>query len=198
LGGTAAASWAQLAAANTFTALNTFNSGIKSNVYEPLTGGAGVTIGSLSGGGSGTVHVLSSEMRIGGTGTLQGVTLATLSGVTMTVRPRHNLIVSAIGNITIEPQIAVGFGGSMPSVLIQNTNTGSGQVRISGGNLYLGTRDNGVQELSSDLIFGNPNNAFTTTFTAPNTATSNKTITLPNESGTVALETKSNARGWFM
>ena len=198
LGGTAAASWAQLAAANTFTALNTFNSGIKSNVYEPLTGGAGVTIGSLSGGGSGTVHVLSSEMRIGGTGTLQGVTLATLSGVTMTVRPRHNLIVSAIGTITIQPQVSSVGVGSMPSVLIQNTDNGSGQIRISGGNLYLGTRYNGVADISSDIIFGNPNNAFTTTLTAPNTSTSNKTITLPNESGTVALETKSNARGWFM
>jgi hypothetical protein len=104
LGNTAASGWAQLAAANTFTGVNTFNSGIKSNIYEPLTGGAGVTIGALSGGGSGTVHVLSSEMRIGGTGTLQGVTLSTLTGVTMTIRPRHNLIVSSVGTTTIEPQ----------------------------------------------------------------------------------------------
>jgi hypothetical protein len=80
----------------------------------------------------------------------------------------------------------------MPSVLIQNTDNGSGQIRISGGNLYLGTRYNGVADISSDIIFGNPNNAFTTTLTAPNTATSNKTITLPNATGTVAVDAAAN------
>jgi hypothetical protein len=201
LGGTAAASWAQLAAANTFTALNTFNSGIKSNLYEPLSGGATVTIGLLSGGGQGNVNILSSEMRIGGTGTLQGVTLTTATGVTMSIRPRHNLIVSTtsgnidvspFGTVTIKPQVPVGSGGSMPTLLVQNTDTGSGQVRISGGDLYLGTRDNGVSESSSNIIFGNPNNAFTTTLTAPNTASSDKLITLPNATGTVALDAAAN------
>lgn len=200
---------------NTFTALQTFNAGITSagatfttaisgttatftsavlsNLYRPTSAGAGLTIGQLSGGGQGNISILASELRIGGASTLLGLTLSTTTGVTLTVGPQHNLIVNPIGTATLAPRFSgAGSGGSIPSLLIQNSDSGSGEVRVAGGNLYLGTRTDGVLNYSSDIIFGNPNNAFTTTITAPNTATSSKTITTPNITGNMVVDANTN------
>lgn len=178
----------------------TFTQSVTTNLIRPTSGGAGMTMGLLSGGGSGRIALLSSELRLGGTSTLQGITLSTVTGVTMNIYPRHNTeIVPVNGYLRLSTQGTSVDLGTRSSVLIPNSGGGTLPIQINGGNLYLGTRyeAGGFDEIPVDIVFGAPATSFTTTVTAPNVSSSNKTITLPNSTGTVALTNVDNSFSSF-
>lgn len=187
---------------NTFIATQAFSAGIcmsvaglfSSQTLTVTSTSAGITnAGFLYVGGGATFNSSVATNTI----ISPGATLTVQSGTASTAR---NLRLFPYGQVIIEPQqVGFGSGGDTPKVVVQNADNALGQVQIFGGNLYLGTAvDSESTTYPVNILFANPTTAFTTTLTAPNTASSNKTITLPNENGTVALETKSNARGWFM
>lgn len=176
---------------NTFTATQAFSAGIcmsvaglfSSQTLTVTSTSAGITnAGFLYVGGGATFN---SSVA---TNTLisPGATLTVQSGIASTAR---NLHLFPYGQVIIQPQqTGFGSGGDTPKVVVQNADNALGQVQISGGNLYLGTAlDSESTAYPVDIIFANPTTAFTTTLTAPNTASNNKTITLPNATGTVAL-----------
>ena len=171
----------------------TFNSSVVSPSLLPTSGGAGLTIGSLSGGGSGNISLVSSTLRVGGTSTLQGFTLSTTTGVTFTVTSGNSMRFFPVGAFTVAPSTPAFSGGTIPSLVVEGKDDGIGQVQITGGDLYLGWKESALEVLSpANIILGNPTNAFTTTLTAPNTATSSKTITLPNTTGTMVVDAAAN------
>jgi hypothetical protein len=189
-GATGAVAGVCAAVTNTFTATQAFAGGIcmsgagliSSQTLTVNSASAGITnAGFMYVGGGATFNSSVSVSSI----VSPGATLTVQSGTASTAR---TLRLTPYGEVIIDPQIVgFGVGGSVPKVVIQNTDDGIGQIQISGGNLYLGSRANGEDEFPTDIIFANPFTAFTTTLTAPNTASSNKTITLPNSTGTVAL-----------
>ena len=178
------------AVTNTFTATQSFAGGICMSVAG-LQSSQTLTVNSSSAGitNAGFLYVgsgatFNSSLAVS-TIVSPGATLTVLSGTSTTAR---TLWFNPYGQLIFEPQqVGIGVGGTVPKVVIQNSDSGTGQVQISGGNLYLGTRSDSEITEPSDIIFGNANNAFTTTLSAPNTATSNKTIIFPNQTGTVAL-----------
>jgi hypothetical protein len=178
------------AVTNTFTATQAFAGGIcmsgagliSSQTLTVNSASAGITnAGFMYVGGGATFNSSVSVSSI----VSPGATLTVQSGTASTAR---TLRLTPYGEVIIDPQmVGFGVGGSVPKVVIQNTDDGIGQIQISGGNLYLGSRADSEDEFPTDIIFANPFTAFTTTLTAPDTASSNKTITLPNRTGTVAL-----------
>jgi hypothetical protein len=195
-------------AANTFTAVQTFNSGVtfsstidvganarfnnQVTVIDAATFQHNITQTSTIRGVS-----LAGTLNVGGGATFNSsvaVSTVVSPGATLTVQSgtastAQNLRLFPYGQVIIEPQqVGFGSGGDTPKVVVQNADNALGQVQISGGNLYLGTAlDSESTAYPVDIIFANPTTAFTTTLTAPNTASNNKTITLPNATGTVAL-----------
>lgn len=176
---------------NTFIATQAFSAGIcmsgaglfSSQTLTVTSTSAGITnAGFLYVGGGATFNSSVATNRL----ISPGATLTIQSGTTTTAR---NLHLFPYGQVIIQPQpVGVVLGGDSPKVVVQNTDAAGGQVQISGGNLYLGTAtDSESVSYPVNILFANPNNAFTTTLTAPNTATANRTITLPNTTGTVAL-----------
>lgn len=175
----------------------TFSQSVTTNLIRPTSGGQIMTMGLLSGGGQGTINFLASDIRVGPPSTLQGITFSTVAGVTMNIYPRHNLnIIPYNGQVRISTQTSGVLDlGTRSSITIPNSGGGTAPIQINGGNLYLGTKYEvgGFDFVPVDLVFGNPVNTFTTTITAPNTDSSSKTITLPNNTGTVALNNVDNS-----
>lgn len=191
-------------AANTFSAKQTFSLGIEvsngATFSTPVNVAHNITQ-------TGPTRGISAEgFLYVGLGATFGTSVATnsivnrVAGATLTIATSTsgNVNIIPIGNVFVAPTPSAGSGGDSPKITVQGTDNAAGQVQISGGNLYLGSKTNALSASTPCVIlFGNSTNAFTTTLEA-STASSNKTITMPNETGTVALETKSNARGWFM
>ncbi len=111
-----------------------------------------------------------------------------------------HLTFSNDGEVRIAPTNtnAIGAGGSYPSIVVQNQDTGNAQVQITGGNLYLGrTTANGITYSATSIIFeGSTDDGFETTVTVTD-PTQDRTITLPNASGTVALVAGSDTQVMF-
>jgi hypothetical protein len=91
--------------------------------------------------------------------------------------------------LRLEPiTTAASAGGTNTKLTITNTNDGVGTVTVVGGDLVLGTKQTDEFTTSAvNLIFeGTTDDGFETTLTVTD-PTADRTITLPNATGTVAL-----------
>jgi hypothetical protein len=138
-------------------------------------GGAATTL--TMGATSGTAAIRNATLNLGNTTAI----LATNSGTT------NSLSISPYGNLNLTPNTtAVSAGGTTSSIIISNAVDATGLVSIEGGDLYLGTKSaDGISETAVNIIFeGTTDNAYETTLTVTD-PTEDRTITLPNVSGTV-------------
>ena len=142
-------------------------------------GGAATTL--TLGATSGTTAIRNASTKLGNT-TAQ---ITTNSGTTnsLTINPYGSLVLSPINT-------GASSGGTNANLTITNTNDGVGTVAVTGGDLVLGTKNTDEFTVSAvNIIFeGATANAFDTTLTVTD-PTANRTITLPNLTGTVALTT---------
>jgi len=201
---TGAVTGVTLGGSNIFTALNTFNAGISAaggvtfagdiavqggdittssataTVFNTTAttlnlGGAATTL--TMGGTSGTASIRNATLRLGNTTN----TITTNSGTTNYIQ------ISPYGNISLAPNSPF-YSGSSTTLVVTNDQLAAGQVQISGGDLYLGTKF--VEELDQspvNIIFeGVTDNTNETTLTVVD-PTADRTITFPDASGTVAL-----------
>lgn len=170
----------------------TFTTSVVSPQYLPAVAGGGITVGSIGGGGKASnLSLVSDNILIApSTAWTPGASLGTASGITLTISSGNTMRVIPSGSFSVLPTAAAGgVGGSRPSFVVQNTDSANGQVQISGGDLYLGTKtDNSDVQTPTNIIFSNPTTTRVTTLTAPNTTTSHRTITLPDASGTVVVD----------
>ena len=143
-------------------------------------GGAATTL-TIGSTGSGTTALRNYYTKLGNT-TAQ---ITTNSGTTnyLSIAPYGSLILAPINT-------GASSGGTNANLTITNTNDGVGTVAVTGGNLVLGTKNTDEFTASAvNIIFeGATDNAFDTTLTVTD-PTANRTITLPNLTGTVALTT---------
>jgi hypothetical protein len=142
-------------------------------------GGAATTL--TIGATSGTAAIRNLYTKLGTT----TAGLSTNSGTTnsLTVYPYGDLILSPLTT-------AISAGGTNAQLTITNTNDGVGAVQVAGGDLYLGTKNTTEFNVYPvNIIFeGATDNGFETTLTVTD-PTADRTITLPNLTGTVALTT---------
>ena len=140
-------------------------------------GGAATTL--TIGATSGTAAIRNLYTKLGTT----TAGLSTNSGTTnsLTVYPYGDLILAPITT-------AIGAGGTNAQLTITNTNDGVGAVQVAGGDLYLGTKNTTEFNVYPvNIIFeGATDNGFETTLTVTD-PTADRTITLPDATGTVAL-----------
>ena len=140
-------------------------------------GGAATTL--TVGATSGTASIRNPTLILGNTNN----SIGTNSGST------NYIAIQPYGNIYLQPT-STAFGlGSIPKLIITNDRTSFGQVQISGGDLYLGTKSADGEYDSSpvQIIFeGATDNTNETTLTVVD-PTADRTITFPDASGTVAL-----------
>ena len=122
--------------------------------------------------------------------TLQTLTSAGDLSITTTHGSTNDVTIEPYGIITLSPTTVVTAGGTFPSVVINNTDVGAGLVTIAGGDLYLGQKvDADPTAYPVNIIFeGATANGFETTLTVTD-PTADRTITLPDATGTVALTT---------
>ena len=161
--------------ATTFNLLNTTVT--DANVLGAATR---VVIGANS---SGTALIRNSTILLGGTVT-GTTTIRTTTGST------SHLAISPQGNLYLAPSLATLGLGSVTELVVTNGQNATGQVQITGGDLYLGTKF--VDELDPspvNIIFeGRTDNANDTTLTVID-PTASRTISLPDASGVVAITT---------
>jgi len=138
-------------------------------------GGAATTL--TLGATSGTASVRNATTRLGTT----AATIETNSGTT------NALILSPYGNLNIVPTSSSSVGGSRPALSVENTDGGTGFVSITGGNLYLGVKTDGLDvESPVQIVFEGTTDANELTLTVAS-LTGDRTVTLPDATGTVAL-----------
>jgi hypothetical protein len=145
-------------------------------------GGAATTV--TIGATSGTANIRNATLNLGNT--TASITTNSGGGTATT----NHLTVAPYGEVRIQPTAGTGVGGTRPSIVVQNSDTGSGQVQITGGDLYLGRESADLSTYTgSTIIFEGDTAAggFTTTLKVADPTGSSKTITLPNNNGTVAL-----------
>ena len=94
------------------------------------------------------------------------------------------------GNLIIAPVYEDPVGGTSPSITVSYLDNAAGLVTVTGGDLYLGQKvDTDPTVYPVNIIFeGATANNFETTLTVTD-PTADRTITLPNATGTVALTT---------
>jgi hypothetical protein len=139
-------------------------------------GGAATTL--TMGGTSGTASIRNATLRLGNTTS----TITTNSGST------NSLTLQPYGNISLSPTSSIPGLGSITGLVVTNSQNATGQVQISGGDLYLGAKTtDGDDSLPVNIIFeGATDNTNETTLTVVD-PTADRTITFPDASGTVAL-----------
>jgi len=100
----------------------------------------------------------------------------------------NHLTLAPFGEVRLTPTSSSTFGGSRPSLTLSVSDGGLGTVAVSGGDLYLGIKTDDMEVVSAvNIVFeGATDNAHETTLTVAD-PTADRTITLPNASGTVAL-----------
>ena len=107
--------------------------------------------------------------------------------------------IAPIGSVTIEPNDGSAIiapttslisGGTSPSLTVGYLDNAADFVTVAGGDLYLSTKTNSASAITPvNIIFeGATANNFETTLTVTD-PTADRTITLPNATGTVALTT---------
>ena len=141
-------------------------------------GGAATTL--TLGATSGTTAIRNATTKLGNTTAV----LTTNSGTTnsLTLNPYGSLILSPLTT-------AASNGGTSANLIITNTVDAAGTVAVEGGDLVLRTKNTSFTASAVNIIFeGATDNAYDTTLTLVD-PTANRTITLPNATGTVALTT---------
>lgn len=100
----------------------------------------------------------------------------------------NNLTLEPFGKLRIVPTTNLSNGGSIPSLIVENSDQASGVVEIAGGDLYLGNKTvDDINYTPVNIIFeGGSNNTSETTLTVEE-PTADRTITLPDATGTVAV-----------
>lgn len=197
------------AQANTFTALQTFTTGISAagatfsgdiavNGGDITTTSANATVfdttaTTLSIGSaatSWTVGATSGYAYIRNPNLVFGNAEGGNNSISTIAGTNNNLYLQPYGSVAIIPTTNAPSIGSFPSLYLNNVSAAAGIVSISGGDLYLGTKTtNDEDSLPVNIIFEGANNEDPpqrTTLTVVD-PTANRTITLPDASGTVAL-----------
>jgi hypothetical protein len=137
-----------------------------------------LTMGGTSGG---TTALRNAETKLG----------VTTAQITTNSGTNNDLQLSPYGDLNLVPTTtAASAGGTNTSLIITNANDGAGTVTVAGGDLVLSTKDTDEFTTSAvNIIFeGATDNGFETTLTVAD-PTADRTITLPNATGTVALTT---------
>ena len=126
---------------------------------------------------SGTAKIRNATTRLGNT----------TARVTTNSGTANYLSISPYGYLYLQADSsAAGLGGTSASITITNEKDASGQVRVEGGDIYIGRKStNGVAYSQVDIIFeGATEDGFETTLTVADPS-QDRTITLPNADGTV-------------
>lgn len=168
----------------TLTTTTAGNATVFNSVATSLgIGGAatGITIGAATG----TINIRNPTIIVGNT--VATITTASGTGNTLTVSP--------YGDFKISPTSTTSNGGDRTSLIVTNPDDALGTVLIRGGDLYLGTKTSALPSTTPvNIVFeGATDNGFETTLTVTDPATADRTITLPDATGTVALTTTSVA-----
>jgi hypothetical protein len=135
-----------------------------------------LTMGGTSGG---TTALRNAETKLG----------VTTAQITTNGGTTNALQLGPYGNLNLVPTTtAASAGGTNTSLIITNANDGAGTVTVAGGDLVLSTKNaDEFTTLPVNIIFeGTTDNGFETTLTVAD-PTADRTITLPNATGTVAL-----------
>lgn len=95
-----------------------------------------------------------------------------------------NLTVNPYGNVVLQPQSTSALT-TLPILTLSNS---SSLASLSGADFYLGQKDLGVGGIAANIIFeGDTDDGFETTLSVID-PTADRTIYLPNASGTIALD----------
>jgi hypothetical protein len=209
---TGAVSGVTTSAANTFTALQTFSAGISAsggtfsgdirttqstasifNTTATVLNIGGAASNLILGATSGTTTIRNSYLDVSGNLYLGAGSSASIS-TTNEVDGTSHLTIGPLGNLILSPIPYVNVGGDNLVVTLTNTDQANGQVQIEGGDLFLGNKINniGIQTPVNIIFDGTTADANKTTLTVTD-PTANRTITLPDATGTVALTATSVA-----
>jgi len=131
------------------------------------------------GAATGTTAIRNPILRVGNT---------TGAITTNTTASTNHLTLQPCGKLIIVPTLLTINAGSVPSITVENTDQATGVVEIAGGDLFL------TRKTADDLNFtpvnivfeGGVNNTSETTLTVEE-PTADRTITLPDATGTVAV-----------
>jgi len=110
---------------------------------------------------------------------------ASLSSTALLLGGDANLYRSAASTLKTDGSLVVAgsqtVSGTINSQTISSAANLTGTLAVQGSSVTVGT----ASATNGTIVLQNSTNALTTTLTAPNTATSSKTLTLPNETGTL-------------
>ena len=189
---------------NVFTGLNTFNAGISAAGGVTFSGDIAVNGGDITTtSATATVfNTTATTLSIGSAATT--LTMGATSGIakirnsTLTLgntvatidtndTDGNYINIAPYGSVILAPNSQSFGDGTRTTLVVTNGQDGTGEVQISGGNLYIGNRNDGFADQTGSIIFeGSTDNANDTTLTVVN-PTATRTISLPDASGTVAL-----------
>ena len=116
----------------------------------------------------------------------------TLGNTTNTINTNSGtanvLTIAPYGDLLLTAQSTSTLGGEFPSITINSTDNAAGNVNINGGDLRLSTKTDSTPTITPvNIIFeGATDNGHETTLTVTE-PTIDRTITLPDATGTVAL-----------
>lgn len=150
-------------------------------------GGAATTL--TIGATTGTAAIRNPAIKLGNT----------TASISTNTGSANNLTIAPYGDIILSPNSTTVVGGDFPQITINNADNSAGTIDFTGGDLYLGTKTDGVDVTTSvNIIFeGSSADGFETTLTVENPTTADRTITLPNNTGTVALVAGSDTQVIF-
>jgi hypothetical protein len=152
-------------------------------------GGAATSL--TIGATTGTAHIRNAQTRLGNT----VATITTTSGAST-----NNLTITPFGNLILSPTSSVmGLNGATGcSLTVSNLQNGLGTFDFGGGDVYLGIKTNeSAVTTSVNIIWeGSGPDGNETTLTVAN-PTGDRTITLPDATGTVALVAGSDTQVLF-
>jgi len=99
-----------------------------------------------------------------------------------------NLYIQPFGALYLAPTTNAPYLGSFPQITIDNTSGALGEVFVQGGNLHLGVKTTNDEDYTAvDLVFEGASQNFNQTTVTVVDPTADRTITLPDASGIVAL-----------
>jgi hypothetical protein len=155
------------------TSSTTFNC-FTTNATTLNFGGAATTLN--MGANTGTANIKNATVNLGNT----TATLSTTSG------SANSLTISPFGNLILTANSSLVTAGTFPKITVQNTDAAAGTVTVEGGDLYLVRKsaDNSAFTPVNIVFEGATDNANETTLTVTD-PTGDRTITLPDASGTV-------------
>ena len=159
-----------------------------------IVSGVGKAVGDIFATGTAKLNIglAASGITMGGTTgsiALRNPTLilgTTAATITTSGGTANNINITPYGNLLLQPKTtAVGFGSSTPSLVLGNSVNADSFVTVSGADLLLATKFNGISTSPVNIIFeGTTDDANKTTLTVVD-PTANRTINLPNASDTL-------------